>query len=77
MTFENGIEKYSGMKDLLIREGRAVIAGSGWAKIGDFRFRDVNEEIWEQIKGLEVQGGENANREGEEGSSSSEEEQSG
>lgn len=57
LTFDKGIPKYSGLKELLMREKRIQVSGGGWAKIGEgeneFRFREINDEAWEKIQELE------------------------
>lgn len=74
LTFDKGIPKYSGLKDLLVREGRSQVTGGGYAKIGEYRFREINDEVWAEIQGIErrsnerqVEVGENVGSEGEEG----------
>ena len=50
MYFEGGIPKYSGLKDLLIREKIVTKEAAGWCKIGDFKFRNMDDEVWAKIR---------------------------
>lgn len=57
VDFDDGIWKYSGLKDLLVREGVVTAAGAGWCKIGNYRFREIDDNVWQNI--CRVRNGEN------------------
>lgn len=50
ILFDGGIPKYSGLKDYLIREGVATAVHGGWGQIGNYKFREINDESWPIIK---------------------------
>lgn len=60
LMFEGGISKYSGLKDYLVREGVVTAIRGGWGQIGNYKFREINDESWAIIQramaGEEVSG---------------------
>jgi len=50
LSFDSGIDKFSGLQDLLIREGVVEAEKAGWCKLNKLKFRRLDEAIWDKIK---------------------------